>query len=261
MLTFSPAPVRQTEDTWAAWSKTTLPDNDKCTLQLILWKKLALRDRLRPWLGDTNTGCPIDGVCETITHATRTCLFLTPAFDVIAKCFSPLTVDHTLQPGRNVNTPNKTFPTPLSLLDNNPDIALSTTAGLICFSAIITSWSIRSLHFRNPLLHSPTWDGFLASWSAKLQKWTQTHTPPAPIQDLTTFPKAIRSLLTKGKVEHPGLSIPPFVVSKPKKNPKNQKSRSKGIPYLLKIQEYISQGHAPVYTDGASQPPGDSYQE
>ena len=68
-------PLRQDAQVWKAWSKFTIPREDKLFLQKALWKKLTVGVWLANWQ-PRGTRCPLDGQMETSEHAVCSCKFL-----------------------------------------------------------------------------------------------------------------------------------------------------------------------------------------
>ena len=113
-----PLPPRQTQETWEALLKLRLPQGDLTFMQMALWRKLPVGDRLKNWLPHA-TQFPLDGHVETIVHAPISCCFLAAAFHIAVQCMGPAILGDT----------QETDPT--ELLVEQPALSLQTPLGLV----------------------------------------------------------------------------------------------------------------------------------
>ena len=206
----SPPPAKQTEKTWTAWSKLSLPAGEEAKIQQILWHKLPVRSRLVNWLGPDDR-CPLDGSPKTISHATRSCLFLPAAFDIIGKCHFPL----VHQPVTPKDCPPLIFDSPTSLLDTAPHLSISLPEGLIAYSAVLSSWEVRMTWVRHPSFKKPDWETFLAIWLVRLRSWVSFANCSLPHPMAAVFTTAVHGMLAEGKLLHPSLGSTMHHTSQP----------------------------------------------
>ena len=100
-----------------------LPDSDGHFIYRTLWRKLPTGQR-QARMNPGQTNCPIDRVPETHKHLCTDCRFLKIAFDCINKAYAPIVIE-----GNPISSVS-------ALVWNTPSLSLSTTPGLLAWSAI-----------------------------------------------------------------------------------------------------------------------------
>ena len=101
--------------------------------------------------------CPLDGLVETHEHIYRHCRYSAFLIDTVRKAFKlPVQEDSSLiEPSR--------------LLSEHPLQSLTTTQGLLLWSAAHTAWALRcAKHFQAT---ESNLDDFVAAWLCKLEIW------------------------------------------------------------------------------------------
>ena len=194
--------------------------------------------------------CPVDQELETVAHTLYHCQFVQKSFAFINHVFRP----EGFQPF-NVS----------QLLQEEPAASLSTPAGLVGWSAVITNWSLRCTKKHQPFFRV-TWDKFCDQWYHVLNLWSSCPRY-LPIPDtihtwfLTKLRRSSRSCTTALPTAEQPDPVPSFPNNPPTPPPTRAKARAtarqmRKLEKAEELQEVLQdlqdQGIPRVYTDGSS---------
>ena len=118
---------RQPDSVWDTFHRCNLPPRHRDLIHKALWARLPVGLRQQSWK-PLEVWCPIDQELETVARSLYHCQFVQKSFAFINQVFRP----EGFQPF-NVS----------QLLQEDPAASLSTPAGLVGWSAVITNWSLR----------------------------------------------------------------------------------------------------------------------
>ena len=238
-----PPDLRQTPETWQAWTKLSIPPKHHSFIQTALWKKLPVGTRLANWLPQ-HTHCLVDGKPEDMRHALLECRFLPPAYHIAEQCMGPAIFEDTTETDPEV------------LLWDMPVLSLQSPLGLIMWTAVMASWNLRNaVKFRDT---PPTWDIFLTQWLCILARWYEHPAPTLPTPEVRDMHRAIASLKETGNLQHPRLSqphpSPPRLRNpRPRKRKKDMYGPAMAEAHQKVIDEYVAEGWEAIYPDGSSE--------
>ena len=136
-------------------------------IQTALWKKLTVGCRLASWQ-PTETACPLNRAQETMEHALTECRFLPTAFHLAVQCLGPIPHE------------GGTVVDPKEVLINTPVLSVTTPLGLVYWSAVRASWSVRCKHKFLALAAPPSWSLPYARGSKSCRTGNNTPAPPSP---------------------------------------------------------------------------------
>lgn len=192
--------------------------------------------------------CPLDGLVETHEHIYRHCKFTAFAIDTVRKAFKlPTLEDGTvLEPSR--------------ILAEHPLQSLTTTQGLLLWTAAHTQWALRcAKQFQGA---DPNLDDFVAAWLCKLEIWRSHQGCTLQGRDLgvligqllnwqvhrTMFPLGKTPQKTgRPRVQQPG-------EGEGQQQPPSKKEKYQHLRESMEsvIDQKIKEGWVVVYTDGSS---------
>ena len=127
-----PTPVSNRPElkVWEQLHCSPPPKYDKDIVRVAVWSKLPVGVRLRNWKPN-ETLCPLVMQPETIEHSLRHCPHLPFVFDTVDTCFLVYEVN------------SKDLSRVQELLDACPGDARILPPGILAWSGILVSWTIR----------------------------------------------------------------------------------------------------------------------
>ena len=193
-MQLTPEAPRQTPERWHAWAGLSLPPNDLFFIQIALWKKLTMGCRLASWQ-PTKTTCALDRAQETMRHTLTECRFLPTAFHLAVRCIGPIPHE------------GGTVVDPKEVLINNPVLSVSMRLGLVYWSAIRASWSVRCTHKFLVLAAPPSWSHFLHTWIKILSECDEHPSPSLPKGEIALLLHAFKTMDTSTVLEQPRVRV------------------------------------------------------
>ena len=240
---------RQPDSVWEAFHRCNLPPRHKDFIHKALWSRLPVGQRQQSWK-PLEVWCPVDQELETVAHTLYHCQFVQKSFAFINQVFRP----EGFQPF-NVS----------QLSQEDPAASLSTPAGFVGWSAVITNWSLRCTKKHQPFFRV-TWDKFCDHWYHVLNLWSSCPRY-LPIPDtihtwfLTKLRRSSRSCTTALPTAEQPDPVPSFPNNPPTPPPTRAKARAtarqmRKLEKAEELQEVLQdlqdRGIPRVYTDGSS---------
>ena len=232
---------RQETQVWEKLIRSPLPEAEKDTVRVALWRKLPVGDRLRNWKPN-GTQCPLDGGLETVEHSLGLCKYLPFVFGTVDKCFPLYEADGKVVSGVR------------EILNDHPGESLLLPAGLLAWSGILANWDLRcQVKFQGS---DPGWHRFLSTWILRLSRWQLLPRTPLPTDQLALFLDALIALRDKGVLDYPTLrpqpATPPPTRAEWRREAKHKRKMDCLGSVVRTIANLEGQGYTIVFTDGSS---------
>jgi len=163
---------RQEPQFWEKLIRSPLPEAERDTVRVALWRKLPVGERLRN-RKPHETQCPLDGGPGTVDQSLVLYKYLPFVFDTVDKCLPTSEAD------------GKVAASVRELLADQLGESLLLPAGLLAWSGILANWDLRcKVKFQGS---DPGWHRFLSTWILRLSRWQLLPHTPLPTDQLALF--------------------------------------------------------------------------